>query len=401
MKRYLIVGNGVAGARAAIKIRENDPDGDIHIFTDEAYTFYYRVRFPEFIANEVSIDEITIHSIEYYKNRNIFIHLEEAIVGGDLGRKELVSKKGRVYNYDLLLIATGGIAFVPPVKGIEKKGVFTLRKMKDAIEMRDFARNIREAVLIGGGLVGLEIGGALLRRGVKVSVIEHNPRILPRQMDEDGAMILQKKMEAMGFSFFLNAQAEEIIGDYRVEGVLLKDGRIVNGEMVIVSAGVKPNIDLAKALGIELENGIIVNERLETMKNSIYAAGDVAQFKGRCFGIWPAAQRQGEIAGINMAGGDAIYEGTIISNTLKVLGIDLTSSGEIDTENRYEHKIKIDKYRGIYKKLVLRNNNIIGCILLGQKKGSSEILTAIEKRINVKELKDSILDDDFDFNKLK
>lgn len=125
-------------------------------------------------------------------------------------------------------------------------------------------------------------------------------------------------MEAMRFSFFLNAQTKEIIGDYRVEGVLLKDGRIVNGEMVIVSAGVKPNIELAKALGIELENGITVNERLESMKNSVYAAGDVAQFKGRCFGIWPAAQRQGEIAGINMAGGDAIYEGTVISNTLKV-----------------------------------------------------------------------------------
>lgn len=401
MKRYLIIGNGVAGARAAIKIREIDPKGEIHVFTDEAYPFYYRVRFPEFIAKEITVKDITIHSLEYYQEKKIYLHLEEAITNGNIDRKEVISDSGKIYNFDILLIATGGNAFVPQIKGVEKKGVFTLRKMKDAIRMKEFADNVKQAILIGGGLVGLETGWALLRRGIKVAVIEHNLRILPRQMDEEGAKILQSKMEAMGFSFFLNAQTEAIIGGDNVEGIILKDGRLVDGEMVIISAGVRPNIDLAKSMGIKVNNGIIVNDLLETEKEDIFAAGDVAEHRGRCYGIWPAAQRQGEIAGINMAGGNIIYGGTVVSNKLKILGIDLTSSGEIDVENKYEHKIKVDSKRGIYKKIVLRDDKIIGCILLGEKKGDSDILNAIEKQINVREVKDFILEENFDFNILK
>lgn len=401
MKRYLIVGDGVAGARAAIKIRENDPDGEIHIFTDEAYPFYYRVRFPEFIAKEINIKDITIHSVEYYQGKRISLHLEESIIKGDPESKEVISDRGKSYFYDFLLIATGGNAFIPSIKGVNKEGVFTLRKMKDAIKMREFTDGIKKAILIGGGLVGLETGWALLRRGIKVSVIEHNPRILPRQMDEEGAKLLQEKMESMGFSFLLNAQAEEIIGGEKIEGLLLKDGRMVDGEMIVISAGVKPNIELARAMGIDTKVGVIVNDRLETMKQGIFAAGDVAEHRGRCYGIWPAAQRQGEIAGINMAGGNIVYEGTIISNTLKVLGIDLISSGEIDVENRFENKIKIDRQKGIYKKIVLKDDRIVGCILLGEKKGSLEILNAIEKGIDVGKLKDSILEDDFNFNLIK
>jgi nitrite reductase (NADH) large subunit len=401
LKRYLIIGNGVAGARAAIKIREIDPKGEIHVFTDEAYPFYYRVRFPEFIAKEITVKDITIHSLEYYQEKKIYLHLEEAITNGNIDRKEVISDSGKIYNFDILLIATGGNAFVPQIKGVEKKGVFTLRKMKDAIRMKEFADNVKQAILIGGGLVGLETGWALLRRGIKVAVIEHNLRILPRQMDEEGAKILQSKMEAMGFSFFLNAQTEAIIGGDNVEGIILKDGRLVDGEMVIISAGVRPNIDLAKSMGIKVNNGIIVNDLLETEKEDIFAAGDVAEHRGRCYGIWPAAQRQGEIAGINMAGGNIIYGGTVVSNKLKILGIDLTSSGEIDVENKYEHKIKVDSKRGIYKKIVLRDDKIIGCILLGEKKGDSDILNAIEKQINVREVKDFILEENFDFNILK
>ncbi len=401
MKRYLIVGDGVAGARAAIKIREADPDGEIHIFTDEAYPFYYRVRFPEFIAKEIDVKDITIHSIEFYQSRKISLHLEEPIVSGDPERKEVVSNRGKTYQYDLLLIATGGNAFVPPIKGVEKKGVFTLRKMKDAIEMREYAISVKKAVLIGGGLVGLETGWALLRRGVKVSVIEHNPRILPRQMDEDGARILQEKMEAMGFSFILNAQVDEIVGEEKPKGVILKDGRMIDGEMIIISAGVRPNVELAKAMGIETKNGIIVDDRLETMRKGIFAAGDVAEHRGRCYGIWPAAQKQGEIAGINMSGGDTLYNGTVISNTLKVLGIDLVSSGEIDVERRFESRLKVDRGKGIYKKVVLKDDRIVGCILLGEKKGSVEILSAIEKGIDVSSVKDYIMEEDFNFSLIK
>jgi nitrite reductase (NADH) large subunit len=401
MRRYLIIGDGVAGARAAVKIGEADQKGEIQIFTEEAYPFYYRVRFPELVAGEVAIQDITIHTKEWYQSRGISLHLEERITEVHPEKKEVISQKGITYAYDLLLMATGGNAFVPPIKGAERRGVFTLRTMKDAIEMKEFSRGVNQTILIGGGLVGLETGGALLRRGVKVAVIEHNPRILPRQMDTEGAQILQRKMEGMGFSFFLNADSEEIFGKERVEGLRLKDERVVEGQMVIVSAGVRPNLQLARAAGLETKNGILVNDQLETRSEGIFAAGDVAEHWGRCYGIWPAAQRQGEIAGVNMAGGNLLYEGTVVSNTLKVVGIDLTSSGEIDAEGKLECVVKSDREKNIYRKVVFKEDRIVGCILLGNVKGSLEILGAIEKKINVKDLKDSILEERFDFNKLK
>jgi len=298
-------------------------------------------------------------------------------------------------------MATGGQAFVPPIKGTEKEGVFTLRTMKDAIRMKEFSQGVKKAILVGGGLAGLETGGALLRKGIQVAVVEHNPRILPRQMDPEGAKILQGKMEYMGFSFFLSGQSEEILGKERAEGVRLKDGRAVDGQMVIVSAGVKPNIQLAQAMGLEVKNGILVNDRLETRTESVFAAGDVAEHRGRCYGLWPASQRQGETAGINMAGGNALYEGTVLSNTLKVVGISLTASGEIDAERKLECVVRQDRESGVYRKVAFKEDKIVGCILLGDVKGSPEILHAIEKKVDVKDYKSLILEEEFDFKRLR
>ena len=171
--------------------------------------------------------------------------------------------------------------------------------------------------------------------------------------------------------------------------------------MVIISAGVKPNIQVAKTVGLETKNGILVNDRLETKREGVFAAGDVAEHRGRSYGIWPAAQRQGEIAGVNMAGGSLNYEGTIVSNRLKVVGIDLTAAGEIDPEGRLESVVKSDREKSKYCKVTFKENQIVGCIFLGRTKGVSEILNAIEKKIDVKEMKDSILEEDFDFKRLK
>ncbi len=401
VKRYLIVGNGVAGARAAVKIRERDTEGEIHIFTEEAYPFYYRVRFPELIAGEVNPKDLTIHTPEFYRARGIDLHLEESVVEILPDRREAVTRSGKSYPYDVLLMATGGVPFVPAIRGREKAGVFTLRTMRDAIEMRAYAEKIDQAILIGGGLVGLETGGALLRRGIKVSVIEHNPRILPRQMDPEGAHILQAKMESMGFVFFLNGQCEEILGGDHVEGVRLKDGRVVEGQMAIISAGVRPNIELPRRIGLEIRNGVLVNDRLETSLPQIFAAGDVVEHRGRVYGIWPAAQRQGEIAGVNMAGGEEVYQGTVVSNTLKVVGIDLTSMGEIDGEGRLECVVRSDREKCQYCKVTFKEDKVVGCILLGETKNRIELLQAIEKGIEVKEIKEALLKEGFDLRKLE
>ncbi len=395
MKQYLIVGNGIAGAMAALRIRERDKGGEVHLFTDEAYPLYYRVRFPEFIAGEITIKEMTIHSREFYQKRDIFLHLEEPIIEIDPDKRKGRSRWGKTYPYDLLLLATGGNPFIPPTKGVEKKGVFTLRKMRDAIEVRSFSENIQEAILVGGGLVGLEIGAALLRRGIKVSVIEHNPRILPRQLDLESSNILQRRMEGMGFTFFLNAQCEEILGEVRAEGIRLKDGRIIEGQMVLLSAGVRPNLELARQMGLKTNMGIVVNDRMETEREGIFAAGDVAEHRGRCYGIWPAAQKQGEIAGINMAGGNEPYKGSLVSNTLKVVGIDLTTSGEVDAEGNLEGMVKKDPENCIYRKVTFKDGRIAGCILLGDLTGKKKILEAIEEELDMESCKETILDEYF------
>jgi len=401
MKRYMIVGDGVAGARASIKIRDTDPEGEIHIFTEEAYPFYYRVRFPELVAGDIKVKDIIIHTNEYYQNKKISLHLEERVTGGNPQKREITTQLGKSYPYNQLLLATGGYAFVPPIKGVEKKGVFTLRSMSDAIGFMEFLPGVKQAILIGGGLVGLETGGALLKRGIKVAVIEYNPRILPRQTDPEGAKILQGKMEGMGFSFFLTTQSDEIMGKEKVEGLRLKDGRIVEGQMVIISAGVRPNLQLAKAMGVETKDGILVNDRMETKAAGIYAAGDAAEHRGRCYGIWPASQRQGEVAGVNMAGGDAVFEGTVVSNKLKVVGVDLTAIGDIDADGRLECVVRSDRENGVYRKVAFKEDKIVGCVFLGNIKGVQEIQNAIEKGLNLKELKHLVLEEEFDFNKLR
>ena len=401
MKRYLIVGDGVAGARAAVKIKEADPTGDVRIFTDEAFPFYYRVRFPEMIAGEINPKDIIIHSTDFYQNKGISLHLEEKVFEGNTDQKEVVSEKGKKYPYDLLLVATGGYAFVPPITGAEKKGVFTLRSMQDAIRFKEFMGSVKQAILIGGGLVGLETGGALLKRGINVAVIEQNPRILPRQTDSEGSKILQGRLEQMGFSFYLNGQSEEILGKEKVEGLRLKDGRTIDGQMVILSAGVRPNTALASALGLEVKNGIVVDDQMRTKKEGIFAAGDVAEHRGRVYGIWPAAQRQGETAGVNMAGGNALYQGTVVSNTLKVVGINLTAAGEIDPEGKLECIVKSDREKCTYCKVAFKEDQVVGCILLGNVKGAAEIMNAIEKKIKIKDMKDSILEEGFNFKQLK
>jgi len=208
-------------------------------------------------------------------------------------------------------------------------------------------------------------------------------------------------MEDMGFSFFLNAQSEEILGGEKTEGLLLKDGRTIEGQMVIVSAGVRPSLDLAKSAGLEVKNGILVSDRLETRQEGVFAAGDVAEHRGRVYGLWPAAQRQGETAGINMAGGNAVYEGTVVSNTLKVVGIDLTAMGDIDPEGRLECVVRSDREKCVYCKITFQEDRIVGCILMGDVKGRTEILNAIEKKIDAKGFKDAALREGFDFKKLK
>ena len=391
MKNFLIIGNGVAGTTAAEFIRKHDAKGKITIITDEALPFYYRIRLNEYISSDISEQELVAKNQQWFKDNDIDLELRTRIVEANPQQKVIVSENNRKFYYDLLLIATGSHSFVPPIKGYDLKGVFTLRTIKDAHEISTYANNSDKVVLIGGGLLGLETGYALRKLGKKVTVVESFPRLLPRQLDVDGAFRLQQILEEMGFSFRIGAKTLEITGDNQTtKGVLLEGGEVLAADMIIISAGVRSNLELADALELEYDKGIKVNEHMRTTRADIYSAGDVAEFKETSYGIWPAAMEQGKIAGINMSGGNIIYKGTTMANTLKVAGIDLASAGDIDPENKFESKIVKDEKT--YKKIVINNDQIIGCIMLGDKKGFNRITKAIHEKHYASEVLSELFD---------
>jgi len=388
MANHLIIGNGVAGTTAAENIRKLDKAGKITIVTEESTPFYYRMRLPDFISGDLTEDKLSAKKDQWYKDQGIELKLKTRIQGADPGKKTVSTQSGLEIPYDRLLIATGSRSFIPPMKGSDKKGVFALRTIQEARDIVAWAKNIQKVVLIGGGLLGLEAGNALRKLGKNLTVVEFFPRLLPRQLDVTGGGRLQKIMEGMGFSFRLGAKTQEIKGEDRVSGVLLEGGELLPAEMVIVSAGVRPSLELAKALNLDHDKGVKVDEQMRTNQSGIYAAGDVAEFKGMPYGIWTAATEQGQIAGTNMAGGNALYKGTVMANTLKVIGIDLASAGNIDAENKLESKVLTDEK--VYKKIVLENDQIVGCIMLGDTKGFTKITKLMSEKQNVSQIKDKL-----------
>jgi len=385
--KYVIIGNGVAGTTAAAHIRKLDSDGEITVLTDEATPFYSRIRLIEYLAGEAAEKDIVIYKDEWYKKNNISLLLNTRIADIDKDKKEVMTSNGERSGFDKLLFATGSFSFVPPITGSDKKGVFTLRTIRDADEIIHYAKGMKKVLLIGGGVLGLEAGNALRKRGHEITVVEFFPRLLPRQMDSGGAEILKAQLESMGFTFFLGAKSKEIVGDDKVTGLVLEDGTKIDCDLIIISAGVRPHAELAKKLGLTIKKGLIVNDRMETEIKDIYAAGDLIEHRGVFYGIWPAAQKQGEIAGMNMAGGNTLYGGTTISNILKVVGVDLAAAGDVDEEGKCESIVQKDREKYLYKKLVIKDNMLSGCIFYGDITGYRKVLKAIEEKRDIVDIR--------------
>ncbi len=373
MTQYVIVGNGVAGTTAAENIRKLDQDGSITILTDEQVPFYYRLRLNEYLAGDVPEEKLIGKKESWYQENNIDLKLGLSVVSGDPEQKVLRTADGQKIAYDVLLLANGSHSFVPPIQGTDTQGVFTLRTIQDYRDTLVFSREVQKVVLIGGGLLGLEAGHGLLKQGKEVQVVEFFPRLLPRQLDDEGAKRLRLILEEKGFSFHLGAKTSEITGQDKVESVLLEGGESLEAGLVLISAGVRPNLEPARSMGIEVDRGIKVDSHLRTSRQDIYAAGDVAEFRRMNYGIWPAAMEQGQMAGLNMAGQESLYQGTTMANTLKVLGVELGSAGNIDADNRLQ-AVMVAKER-IYKKIVIDNQDkIAGCIMLGDTTGFNKVV---------------------------
>ena len=339
MKKYLIVGNGVAGTTAAENIRKNDHSGEITVITEEEFPFYYRIRLPDFLCGEIEESGLFAKKKDWYKENKITLRLSTKITGGSIKDKILFSSSGEEIRFDCLILAAGSTPNVPAISGTDKKGVFTLHCIQDAKDIISHANSCKKAILIGGGLLGLEAGNGLKKLGLKITVVEFFPRLLPRQLDNEGGHRLQNILEDRGFSFKLDAKTRSIDGSEEVEGVTLENGESIAADTVVISAGINHKLDLAMQLGLDCNRGIKVDERMQTSHPDIYAAGDIVEFEEKTYGIWPAAMEQGQIAGANISGGDATYEGTILSTLLKVADIDLASAGDIDANNQYYSKI--------------------------------------------------------------
>lgn len=388
--KYIIIGNGVAGTTAATRIRELDSRGEITVLTDETIPFYSRIRLIAYLAKEATEKDIILHKKDWYDRNRIKLLLGHPVSDIDKEEKRVLTAAGESFHYDKLLLATGGFSFVPPIPGSDKEGVFACRSIKDAKEIIKYLEDKRKVILIGGGVLGLEAGNSLRKTGHEVTVVEFFPRLLPRQMDFEGAEILKAQMENMGFVFYLGAKSKEILGGEKVEGLVLEDETEIDGDSIIISAGMRPQAELAEKLGLTIKKGVVVNDRMETDIPDIYAAGDLIEHRDRFYGIWHAAQKQGEVAGINMAGGYAVYEGTTMSNVLKVVGIDVAAAGDIDAEGQHESIIQKDKEKYVYKKLVVIDKILSGCTLYGDISEYQKILKAIMEKRNIEYMREDL-----------
>ena len=401
MTTYLIIGNGVAGNAAAENIRKYDPEGKIVVFSRESRPFYYVPGLPQYLAGEKAADQIIIHHQGWYDQHGIDLHLNTRVTTIDAEQRLVETDQGGRFPFDRLLLATGGNSFVPPMQGADSPGVFTLRTLDDADRIKQAAAGARTAVLIGGGLLGLEAGNGLRKLGLKVDVVEFFPRLLPRQMDPAGAAILARQMEDLGFTFHLGAKTREIAKDSEGLTVNLESGEKITGDLVLISAGVRPDLSLAQALGLNIDKGVKVDDTMKTSREGIYAAGDLIEHRGRFYGIWPAAKEQGAVAGAVMAGQAATYEGTLPSNVLKVVGIDLVAAGDIDADGKLTAIVHQNEAKKTYRKLVIQENLLVGAILLGDIRGSAEIQAAIQQKLDISHLKDELAQADFDFKRLR
>jgi nitrite reductase (NADH) large subunit len=402
--KHVIVGNGVAGVTAAQSIIRADSTAKVHIFGEEPYPYYRRPLLWELIAGQIEQDDVYFRPADWYAERGIQLHMGVSATALAPSEHRLTLSDGTTVTYDRLLLATGGRPFVPPCPGNDKQGVFTLRTLNDAVAIKAYAQQVSTAAIVGGGLLGLETGRALRTAGLDVTVVEFSPHLLPRQLDAEGATVLQAILEAQGLQIVTGGETEAIQGDKRPVCLRLRDDRTIPGELVIFSTGIRSEVSLAQAAGLAVDRGIVVDEQLRTNAEDVFAAGDAAEFDGRVYGIIPPAIEQARAAAANMVEpGSSKYAGTLPSTTLKIAGAQLTSLGEpivsADTKGSVELR-HMDLSAQHYRKFVLRNGRIVGAILLNDPQGMQPITQLIEQDVDVSTATDHLLDDDFDLKSL-
>ncbi|MBI4733456.1 MAG: NAD(P)/FAD-dependent oxidoreductase [Rubrobacteridae bacterium] len=401
---YVIIGNSVAAVGAIEAIRKVDKEIRITVISDELYSVYSRPLISEYLAGQVKEELMAYREASFYDKNGVTTMLGRTVVSIDSAKKTVKLDNGEEVAYSKLLIATGGTPFVPPMKGLELSGVMTFIKMDDAKKIDKLVPSLKHVVVIGAGLIGLKAAESLRHRGVEVTVVELADRVMATVLDSEGGNIVQNALEEAGVKRLTGDTVAEILGSKKgvVNGVKLKSGNKLACDAVIVAIGVIPNAKFAKESGVEVNRGIVVDNRMKTNLDDIYAAGDVAEgpdyLSGgvRVLPIWPNAYMQGKIAGFNMAGVDREFEGGVAMNSIELFGVPVITAGLSNTVSddlEVLTKIEIDSYR----KIVLRGSTVVGAVFVGKVDRAGIVTGLIRDQIDISSMRDRLLADDFGY----
>jgi nitrite reductase (NADH) large subunit len=398
--RLVLIGNGMAGVRALEELLKIAPDlYDITVFGAEPHPNYNRILLSPVLAGEQTIDQIVLNPLAWYADKGITLHLSKTVTDIDRVRRRVVASDGMggeiQAEYDRLLIATGSTPFILPVPGKELQGVIAYRDIADTQTMIDTATKYQHAVVIGGGLLGLEAANGLMLRGMNVTVVHIMPWLMERQLDETAGKLLQQSLEQRGLKFLMGAQTEALIPDKdgRVMAVRFKDGTEIPADLVVMAAGIRPNTALAEKAGLHCSRGIVVSDTLQTITDPrIYAVGECAAHRGIAYGLVAPLFEQGKVCATHLAQfGIGRYTGSLTSTKLKVTGIDLFSAGDFTGGEGTEEIVLSDPYAGVYKKLVIRGDKLIGACLYGDTVDGSWYFKLLREGRSINDIRDKLM----------
>ncbi len=381
----VVVGAGIAGISAVESLRAASQSAEITLISKEPDLPYYRLNLTRYLAGEIDTDALPIHPEDWYEEQRVRLMLGTEVSAIDLEKHKLDICGGTEQPFEKLILTVGAHPFLPPFPGAYREGVTSLRSLEHAERILSSPLAGEKCVCIGGGLLGLETAGALARRGADVTLLEGHGWLLPRQLSRQAGEMLCEHVVRAGISLRTEARTAEILGDERVRAVLLEDGESLPAGLVVIATGIRPNSYLARLAGLEVNQGVVVDNHLVSSHPSVLAGGDVAEHRGTVYGIWGPSRYQGSIAGMNAVGMNAEFGGIPRSNTLKVLGLDLFSIGTIEPEDASFEKIEQES-GGEYFRFVFRDSRLIGSILLGDTALTSVVKKAVERKADFSEV---------------
>ncbi len=391
--RLVLVGNGMAGMRTLEELLKLEPDMyDITVFGDEPYGNYNRILLSPLLAGEKTVDDIMLNDRDWYAERGITLHAGSPVTEIDRTARRVVSSDGTEAVYDRLILATGSKPFVIPVPGHDQKGVLGFRDIEDVRTMLAGAGEGRRAVVIGGGLLGLEAANGLLKQGMEVTVVHLLDTLMEKQLDGAAAGLLHRSLEERGLRFMMNARTEAILGDGQVTGVRFADGRRLDADLVVMAVGIRPNTELAEAAGLHCERGVLVDDTLQTFDPRIYAVGECAQHRGALYGLVAPLFEQARVCANHLAQlGIAKYGGSLTSTKLKVTGIDLFSAGDFIGDEDTEEMVFQDASRGVYRKLMVKDNRIQGAVMYGDTLDGPWYFQLMREATDISDIREQLL----------